>query len=134
MHEHPHAIAYALSVLGPMQAASFLWALSRLMRPIGCPPSWFVPRPWLLHYRPMLQDLAKVAASGMSDLSVLDLVDCAVGCADLSFFPGDEWMDAHETAANARMAELTARQFGLLKQAYGQLDLLYQELAGTGRT
>jgi hypothetical protein len=82
----------------------------------------------------MLQDLAKVAASGMSDLSVLDLVDCAVGCADLSFFPGDEWMDAHETAANARMAELTARQFGLLKQAYGQLDLLYQELAGTGRT
>ncbi len=69
-------------------------------------------------------------APHLGAVPVPDLVDMAVGIADLGFFPGSAWMDAHESAVNARLEELSAYQFGLLKAAYTKLDALFETAEG----
>jgi hypothetical protein len=41
-------------------------------------------------------------------------------------------MDAHERAANARLAEFSADQIGEVRGAYARLELLAQVGAGAG--
>jgi hypothetical protein len=87
-------------------------ACTRLLR-------WHTPLP---SSAPHPQDIAVPLSSALPTLSPADLVDLVVGLAELGAFPGEAWMDAHEAAANAHASELSARQFGLIKAAYGQLE------------
>lgn len=71
----------------------------------------------------------------MAGLPVPALVDLAVGCADLCFFPGEAWMDAHEGACNSAAAGLSAYQFNLVQSAYARLEVAWvahQAAAATG--
>ena len=78
------------------------------------------------------QDLADSIVPGMAGLPVPALVDAAVGCADLRFFPDEAWMDAHEGAVNGAVAGLSAYQFNLVQGAYARLELVWtvQQAAG----
>lgn len=93
------------------QACAVLWALPRLLRPKAAPPGWCVPHRWTSQHAHLLYDLADQIADGLQELAGADLVDAAVGLAELGLFPGEGWMDAHERAANARLGELGAEQF-----------------------
>ncbi|KAI8471613.1 MAG: hypothetical protein J3K34DRAFT_520429 [Monoraphidium minutum] len=129
--------------------ATFLWALSRLLRRPRAGGGWAgggggrrarepeqgagegsgaaaaaegPSATWLRHYRPLLQDLADAVTPGMAALPVTALVDAAVGCADLRLFPGVAWMDAHEAAVNDSVADLSAYQVNLVQRAYAALE------------
>jgi biotin carboxyl carrier protein len=78
-----------------------------------------------------LQDIADLILQGMDKLPYTELVDAASGFADLGFFPGVQWMDAHESNLNRYLDQLTTLQINLVKHAYLQLEqqqLLQQRL------
>lgn len=73
----------------------------------------------------LLQDLADSIVPGMAGLSVPVLVDVAVGCVGLSFFPGEAWMDAHEGAINDAAAGLSVHQFNQVQGACARLEVAW---------
>jgi hypothetical protein len=69
-----------------------------------------------------LQDIADLILQGMDKLPYTELVDAAAGFADLGFFPGVQWMDAHESNLNRHLDQLTTLQINLAKHAYVRLE------------
>jgi hypothetical protein len=126
--------------------ASFLWALSRLVggedgsggggsqeeatgAAASPAASTKAHAKWLRQYAPLLRDLAAPMAPHLASLPPPALVDAAVGCAGLGFFPGEAWMDAHEAATNAAVARLSAAQYNLVRGAYGRLEAAWAKAA-----
>eukprot|EP00798_Chlamydomonas_sp_ICE-L_P010454 gene10454-8409_t len=79
---------------------------------------------WLRKNQPIIQDLAECVSQNFGQLEGNDLVDAAVGLADLGHYPGHMWMDRYEAYTNASILNFTAYQIRLLQSSVLKLDSL----------